>query len=198
MSNVTSVKQAAAGLTELWSPRVVAEVDDAYVKVAKVQGSLAWHSHESEDELFFVLKGQLRIELEQGSVDLKEGEMFVVPKVCATIRSPSTNATSCSSTANPRVIPAMSSPRRHARLLSNCGRSDVPLIGPRLFSAVRSRTARGPCVRNRANDPVSSARLRADETALVYSCALMPLPPISFGRSFIFGKASLMGRTVSW
>jgi mannose-6-phosphate isomerase-like protein (cupin superfamily) len=59
---------------------VVAVVDDAYVKVAKVHGSLAWHSHENEDELFLVLKGHLRIEMESGSVELGEGDMFVVPK----------------------------------------------------------------------------------------------------------------------
>ncbi len=80
MPNVASPKQVAASLTELWSPRVVAEVDDAYIKVAKVQGSLAWHSHENEDELFLVLKGRLRIEMESGPVELGEGEMFVVPK----------------------------------------------------------------------------------------------------------------------
>jgi mannose-6-phosphate isomerase-like protein (cupin superfamily) len=80
MSNVTSPAQVAASLSELWSPRVVAEVDDAYVKVAKVQGSLSWHAHENEDELFFVLKGRLRIEMEASVVELGEGEMFVVPK----------------------------------------------------------------------------------------------------------------------
>jgi mannose-6-phosphate isomerase-like protein (cupin superfamily) len=80
MSSVSSPKQAAASLSELWSPRVIAEVDDAYIKVAKVHGSLAWHSHENEDELFLVLKGHLRIEMESGSVELNEGEMFVVPK----------------------------------------------------------------------------------------------------------------------
>ena len=80
MSNVVSPKQAALVLTEFWSPRVVAEVDDAYIKVAKVHGSLAWHSHEDEDELFLVLKGHLRIEMESGSVELDEGDMFVVPK----------------------------------------------------------------------------------------------------------------------
>lgn len=80
MNNVISPKQTALALTELWSPRVVAEVDDAYVKVAKVHGSLAWHSHDNEDELFLVLKGQLRIEMESGSVELDEGDMFVVPK----------------------------------------------------------------------------------------------------------------------
>ena len=80
MSNVSSPKQIAASLTEHWSPRVVAEVDDSYVKVAKVKGSLAWHSHEHEDELFLILKGHLRIEMEQGNVELGEGEMYVVPK----------------------------------------------------------------------------------------------------------------------
>ena len=80
MSNVVSPKQAALALTEFWSPRVVAEVDDAYIKVAKVHGSLAWHSHENEDELFLILKGHLRIEMESGSVELDEGDMFVVPK----------------------------------------------------------------------------------------------------------------------
>ncbi|MBK8594650.1 MAG: cupin domain-containing protein [Holophagales bacterium] len=80
MPKVTSPEKIAASLTELWSPRVVAEVDDAYVKVAKVQGSLAWHSHDDEDELFLVLKGHLRIEMDGTSVELGEGELFVVPK----------------------------------------------------------------------------------------------------------------------
>lgn len=80
MTKVVSPKTVAAALTELWSPRVVGELDDAYVKVAKLLGSLAWHSHENEDEMFFILKGHLRIEMEDGSVELDEGQMFVVPK----------------------------------------------------------------------------------------------------------------------
>ena len=80
MSKAISPNAVAAALTEFWSPRVVGEVDDAYVKVAKVHGSLAWHSHQNEDELFLVLKGQLRIEMESEAVELREGEMFVVPK----------------------------------------------------------------------------------------------------------------------
>jgi len=81
MANIASPHHIAASLTELWSPRIVAEVDDAYIKVAKVQGTLAWHKHEDEDELFFILKGHLRIELEPGyPVELAEGQMFVVPK----------------------------------------------------------------------------------------------------------------------
>ena len=80
MSNAVSPREAAAALTEFWSPRVIAEIDDAYVKVAKVHGTLAWHSHEHEDELFFVLEGRLRIEMEGRTVELGPGEMFVVPK----------------------------------------------------------------------------------------------------------------------
>jgi mannose-6-phosphate isomerase-like protein (cupin superfamily) len=67
-------------LAELWSPRVIAEVDDTYVKVAKLQGSLAWHSHEREGELFLVLEGRLRIEMESETVELGQGQLFVVPK----------------------------------------------------------------------------------------------------------------------
>ena len=80
MSKVVSSKDIVASLTELWSPRVIAEVDDAYIKVAKVHGSLAWHSHDNEDELFFVLEGRLRIEMEGSAVELGKGEMFVVPR----------------------------------------------------------------------------------------------------------------------
>ncbi|HTO57781.1 MAG TPA: cupin domain-containing protein [Pseudomonadales bacterium] len=77
---VVSPKDIANGLTELWSPRVVAELDDSYVKVAKVHGTLAWHSHDDEDELFYVLSGRLRIEMERTTVELGEGDAFVVPK----------------------------------------------------------------------------------------------------------------------
>ena len=80
MPKVVSPKEVALALTEHWSPRVIGEVDDVYVKVAAVQGTLAWHSHENEDELFLILKGHLRIEMEDGAVELDEGEMFVVPK----------------------------------------------------------------------------------------------------------------------
>ena len=80
MSEVVSLGKAAEKLSDYWSPHVVGSVDDSYVKVAKVKGSLTWHSHELEDELFLVLKGHLRIEMEDRAVELKEGDMFVVPK----------------------------------------------------------------------------------------------------------------------
>jgi mannose-6-phosphate isomerase-like protein (cupin superfamily) len=80
MRSASSPKQSADALAELWSPRVIAEVDDSYIKVAKVHGTFGWHTHENEDELFMVLKGRLRIEMEDGAVELAEGELFVVPK----------------------------------------------------------------------------------------------------------------------
>lgn len=80
MNDVVSPKTVAASLSELWSPRVVAELDESFVKVAKVQGSLTWHSHESEDELFYILKGTLTIEMEDRTLVLHEGDAFVVPK----------------------------------------------------------------------------------------------------------------------
>lgn len=80
MLKITSPRDIADSLTEFWSPRIIAELDDSYVKVAKLHGTLAWHKHEFEDELFFILKGQLRIEMEDQVVNLSEGEMFVVPR----------------------------------------------------------------------------------------------------------------------
>ena len=80
MPDVLSPRSIADSLTELWSPRVVAEVDDNYVKVAKVHGTFGWHRHEHEDELFLVLRGCLRIEMDADTVTLQEGELFVVPK----------------------------------------------------------------------------------------------------------------------
>jgi len=80
MPSVVALRNVAADLSEYWSPRVVGEVDGCYVKVAKVKGSLTWHSYDQEDELFLVLQGHLLIEMEHESVELREGEMFVVPK----------------------------------------------------------------------------------------------------------------------
>jgi mannose-6-phosphate isomerase-like protein (cupin superfamily) len=80
MNEKISPTQAAESLTEFWSPRVIGEIDDKLVKVAKLRGTLTWHSHEHEDEMFFILRGKLRMELEDRVVELREGEMFIVPK----------------------------------------------------------------------------------------------------------------------
>jgi mannose-6-phosphate isomerase-like protein (cupin superfamily) len=63
-----------------WVPKVVGEVNDFQVKVAKLQGEFVWHHHEEEDELFLVQRGQLRIEFRDGEVLLEPGEMVIVPR----------------------------------------------------------------------------------------------------------------------
>jgi quercetin dioxygenase-like cupin family protein len=78
-----SLVDACAAVAQLWSPRVIAQVNDQYVKVARVEGEFPWHAHELEDELFLVLKGALTIgrgEADGGPVTLRPGEIFVVPK----------------------------------------------------------------------------------------------------------------------
>jgi len=80
MRAVVNLADACQGLSEHWSPRVVGQVNDQFVKVAKVKGVLAWHKHDDEDELFLILKGRLRIEYEDGAVELGPGDMHIVPK----------------------------------------------------------------------------------------------------------------------
>ena len=67
-------------VTELWSPKVIGRVNDQYVKIARLHGEFLWHAHEHEDELFMVIRGTLRIQLEDGEVTLGPGEMVVVPR----------------------------------------------------------------------------------------------------------------------
>lgn len=63
-----------------WSPKIVADLNDCHVKLAKVQGEFVWHHHADEDELFLVVRGELVIELRDGAVTLGPGEMAVIPK----------------------------------------------------------------------------------------------------------------------
>ena len=63
-----------------WNPRIIADLNDSDVKLVKVQGEFVWHHHADEDELFFLLRGTLTIELRDGAVTLGPGEMVVIPK----------------------------------------------------------------------------------------------------------------------
>ena len=64
-----------------WSPKVIAEMNDYQFKLVKIQGDFVWHNHADTDEVFIVLEGSMRIEFEDGEVELSEGEMYVVPKL---------------------------------------------------------------------------------------------------------------------
>lgn len=65
---------------ECWRPAVIGEVNDALVKVAKLQGEFVWHHHEQEDELFLVVRGRLTIRFRDRDVVLGPGELIVVPR----------------------------------------------------------------------------------------------------------------------
>ena len=67
-------------VTDHWSPKVIAQVNDQYVKVARLLGELDWHHHAAEDELFWVLRGRLRLEFRDRVVELEPGQCCVVPR----------------------------------------------------------------------------------------------------------------------
>lgn len=63
-----------------WSPHIIARMNDYHFKLARFQGKFVWHSHAETDEVFIVLDGEMAIEFRDGSIKLKAGEMFVVPR----------------------------------------------------------------------------------------------------------------------
>jgi mannose-6-phosphate isomerase-like protein (cupin superfamily) len=67
-------------VSEHWSPKVVARLNDYEIKVVKLQGEFVWHAHDDTDELFLVVSGELRIQLRDGGVMLRPGQLFVVPR----------------------------------------------------------------------------------------------------------------------
>ena len=67
-------------VADYWSPKIVGELNDAYVKVVKLKGEFLWHHHELEDELFLVVKGTLRMRFRDRDVLIREGEFLVVPR----------------------------------------------------------------------------------------------------------------------
>ena len=67
-------------INEYWSPRLLGELNNQAVKIAKLKGKFIWHHHENEDEMFFVIKGELIIKLKDQDIVLKENEFFIIPK----------------------------------------------------------------------------------------------------------------------
>lgn len=75
-----NLDEAFATFTEHWSPRVAAALNGQHVKLVKFQGAFDWHHHEQEDELFLVHRGSFVMEFRDRSVELRAGEMLVVPR----------------------------------------------------------------------------------------------------------------------
>ena len=69
-----------AKFSEYWSPKIIAQMNNYHFKLVKVQGEFVWHQHADTDEVFLILDGAMRIDFRDGAVELKTGEMFVVPR----------------------------------------------------------------------------------------------------------------------
>jgi mannose-6-phosphate isomerase-like protein (cupin superfamily) len=74
------IAEKFAGFTDTWSPKVVARLNDYEVKLVRLDGEFVWHAHEDTDELFLVFDGELTIQLRDGDVELRAGQLYVVPR----------------------------------------------------------------------------------------------------------------------
>ena len=75
-----NLAQKFSVFNDYWSPKIVGEINDSYVKLVKLKGEFVWHHHETEDELFLVVKGSLQIKLRDQDIFLEEGEFVVIPR----------------------------------------------------------------------------------------------------------------------
>ena len=78
--NKVNIKEKLALFNEQWSPKIVGELNGQYVKLVKFQGPFVWHHHDAEDEMFMVVKGRFRMEFEDRSEWIEEGEFIIVPR----------------------------------------------------------------------------------------------------------------------
>ncbi|PCJ64790.1 MAG: mannose-6-phosphate isomerase [Bacteroidetes bacterium] len=78
--NKVNLTEKFSQFSDHWNPKVVGELNGQHVKLAKLKGQFVWHKHDIEDELFYVVKGDLDIELRNKVVHLKAGEFFIVNK----------------------------------------------------------------------------------------------------------------------
>lgn len=77
---VINILQKFSTFEERWSPRIIAELNGQHVLLAKIEGEFVWHQHHNEDELFYVVRGELTMEFRDKTVGVKAGEVIVVPK----------------------------------------------------------------------------------------------------------------------
>ena len=80
MIEKVNLSEKFALFAEHWSPKVAGEINDSLVKLVKIRGDFVWHKHETEDEMFFVVKGSITIRLRDGDVQLDEGEFVIIPR----------------------------------------------------------------------------------------------------------------------
>ena len=80
MPEIINLTEKFKLFSEQWHPKIAGELNDSYVKIAKVQGEFVWHHHENEDELFFVVKGTLTIRLREEDLTVHEGEFVIISR----------------------------------------------------------------------------------------------------------------------
>jgi mannose-6-phosphate isomerase-like protein (cupin superfamily) len=97
-----NLRDKFALFAEQWSPRVVAEMNDYQFKLTRLEGEFVWHRHADTDEVFIVIDGEMTIEFRDGSVRLKTGEMFVVPR--GVEHKPTASAECCVMLVEPRGV----------------------------------------------------------------------------------------------
>ena len=78
---VINIKEKLSMFSEYWNPKIVGELNDDKVQVAKLKGEFHWHHHENEEELFLVIKGKLLIHFRDRTVEINEGEFVIIPKM---------------------------------------------------------------------------------------------------------------------
>ena len=77
---VVNINQKFSLFKEHWSPKIIGQLNGQDVKLAKIKGEFVWHDHKNEDELFYIIKGSLKIEFRDKMVTLNEGEILIIPK----------------------------------------------------------------------------------------------------------------------
>jgi mannose-6-phosphate isomerase-like protein (cupin superfamily) len=75
-----NLQEKLSNVKEYWSPKIVGELNDSYVKIVKFQGEFLWHHHDKEDELFLVVKGRMRMRFRERDVMVAPGEFIIVPR----------------------------------------------------------------------------------------------------------------------
>ena len=75
-----NIEEKLGQIKEYWDPHIAAELNGQQIKLAKIKGSFVWHSHEQEDEMFLVLKGQMRMHLRDKTIVVNQNEFIIVPK----------------------------------------------------------------------------------------------------------------------
>jgi mannose-6-phosphate isomerase-like protein (cupin superfamily) len=78
--DVVSLSEKFSRVEEYWNPKIIGEVNDSYVKAVRVKGEFVWHHHDNEDELFWVVKGKLRMQFRDREEVIHPGEFIIVPR----------------------------------------------------------------------------------------------------------------------